>query len=254
MKVSVITVARNSAATLKDTLCSVAGQSHTDIEHIIVDGASTDNTLEVIKRHGSHVSAFVSEPDEGIYDAMNKGLSLATGDVVGFLNADDCYSDTGVLECIASNMEEKKLDVLYGDVAFFREDAPERIVRRYRSDRFHPNKLAWGWMPAHPAFFMCRDIYQGVGPFNKDYRIAGDFEMMIRIFNHANLQYSYLPEILVMMRTGGVSNAGWRNSIILNMEVLRACRENGIKTNMTKILSKYPMKIGEFFTDRNLGR
>jgi len=254
MKMSVITVTFNSAATLPNALCSVAEQSLSEVEHIVIDGASNDNTTEVVKLHGAHVAKFLSEPDSGIYDAMNKGLRLATGDVVGFLNADDRYADSGVLERVAAAMNEEGLDALFGDVAFFKGDDPQSIVRRYRSDRFHPRRLAWGWMPAHPAFFMRREIYQRIGPFRTDYRIAGDFEMMIRIFQDAHLRFRHMPEILVLMRSGGVSNAGWRNSITLNTEVLRACRENGIQTNMLKVLSKYPLKLLELFAGKNVRR
>lgn len=252
MKMSVITVTRNSATTLPHTLNSVAAQSLPGVEHIVIDGASTDATSEVIKRHGAHVAKFLSEPDVGIYDALNKGLRLATGDIVGFLNADDRYADTGVLQRVAAAMRKEGLDALFGDVAFFRGDDPQAIVRRYRSDRFHPRRLAWGWMPAHPAFFMRRDLYQSIGPFRTSYRIAGDFEMMARIFQNEYLHFRHMPEILVLMRSGGVSNAGWRNAITLNAEVLRACRENGIKTNALKILSKYPLKALEFFAVKDV--
>jgi glycosyltransferase involved in cell wall biosynthesis len=243
MKISVITVTFNSAATLPAALCSVAEQTLSEVEHIIIDGASDDNTTEVVKLHGAHVAKFLSEPDSGIYDAMNKGLRLATGDVVGFLNADDRYADSGVLKRIYSAMSKEYLDVLFGDVAFFRGNDPQFIVRRYWSARFNPQRLAWGWMPAHPGFFMRREIYQRIGSFRTDYRIAGDFEMMIRIFQDPRVRFRHTPDILVLMRSGGVSNAGWRNLITLNSEVLRACRENGIQTNMLKVLSKYPLKL-----------
>lgn len=246
MKVTVITVSRNSAATLPETLRSVAAQTLPTVEHIVVDGASTDATPDIVRQHGAHVAKFLSEPDHGIYDAMNKGLRLATGDIIGFLNADDRYADAGVLERVARAMDREGLDAIFGDVAFFRARSPQAIVRRYRSDRFHPNRLAWGWMPAHPALFMRREIFQRIGPFRTDYRIAGDFELVARAFKDGNLRFRHLPEVLVMMRTGGISTGGWRNTLILNREVLRACRENGISTNLIKILSKYPAKLLEF--------
>lgn len=246
MKVSIITVTRNSATTLVDALRSVAEQRHPNVEHIVIDGASTDATDKVVEQHGDRVAKYVSEPDTGIYDAMNKGLSIASGEVIGFLNADDRYSDPGVLERIVAAMSQEGLDIVYGDVAFFRGDDSQSIVRHYRSDRFHPERLAWGWMPAHPAFFMRREIYQRVGSFKTDYRIAGDFEMMVRIFQNTDLRFKYLSEILVMMRSGGISNEGWRNTLLLNLEVLRACRENGLNTNWIKILSKYPLKFFEY--------
>lgn len=246
MKVSVITVGRNSAATLPDTLRSVAGQSFPRVEHIVVDGNSTDATREIVALHGSHVAKFLSEPDRGIYDAMNKGLALASGDIIGFLNADDLYADEHVLERVVRAMERDNLDAAFGDVAFFRTGEPGCVLRRYRSDRFHPRRLAWGWMPAHPALFMRREVFRRVGQFRIDYRIAGDFEFIARAFKDDGLRYRHLPDILVMMRTGGVSTSGWRNTLTLNREVLRACRENGISTNLMKILSKYPAKLLEF--------
>ena len=247
MKTSVITVCFNSAQTIADTLASIAAQTHPEIEHIVVDGASTDGTLEIIKRHGTHVARLISEPDRGIYDAMNKGLGLASGDVIGFLNADDVYADNGVLERVSAIMARDDLDALFGDVAFFSSNDPQRDVRIYRSVRFRPDRIAWGWMPAHPALFVRREVFQRAGAFRTDYRIAGDFEFVARAFGKHTLRYRHLPEVLVRMRTGGISTGGWRNTLLLNREVLRACRENGIPTNMLKILSKYPAKLLEYF-------
>ncbi len=247
MKISVITVCYNSAATLADTLDSVAAQTHPGVEHIVVDGASSDNTREIMSRHGSHVAKFVSEPDHGIYHAMNKGLALATGEVIAFLNADDVYADTAVLARVAEAMARDDLDALFGDAEFIRADNPGRIVRRYRSNNFRPDRIGWGWMPAHPTLFLKRHVFEQKGSFRTDYRIAGDFELVARIFHDATLRYRYLPEILVRMRTGGISTGGWRNTLLLNREVLRACRENGIHTNVFKVMSKYPAKMIEFF-------
>jgi len=246
MKISVITVCFNSVRTLGDTLESVAAQTHLDIEHIVVDGASTDGTLEIIERNGKHVVRLISEPDHGIYDAMNKGLGLATGEVIGFLNADDVYADNGVLERVSAIMAKDGLDALLGDAEFVSPDKPDQPVRRYRSERFRPERIAWGWMPAHPALFLRRRVYESYGHFRTDYRIAGDFEYCARIFHSKTLVYRSLPETLVRMRTGGISTSGWRNTLLLNREVLRACRENGIDTNILKIFSKYPAKLMEF--------
>jgi glycosyltransferase involved in cell wall biosynthesis len=187
----------------------------------------------------------LSEPDDGIYDAMNKGLARATGDVVCFLNADDQYASNGVLSLVASQMYADQLDALMGDVAFFHASNPNRQVRRYRSDRFTPERLAWGWMPAHPGLFLNRSVIERVGLFNITYKIAGDYEFVIRAFYGHALRYAHVPKVLVRMQTGGVSTDGWRAKVRLNKEVLRACRENGLKTNMLKILSKYPAKLLE---------
>lgn len=245
--ISVITVCYNSAETLARALQSVADQDWPRVEHIVIDGASTDSTSTIIDRFRSRLGHVVSEPDHGIYDAMNKGLDRANGDIVCFLNADDRYAHSQVLSRVAKQMHGLDLDALMGDVGFFRAEDTLRMVRRYRSDRFHPRRLAWGWMPAHPALFLGRAVVQRVGRFRTDYRIAGDFEYLVRAFHGHDLRYRHLPEVLVHMQTGGVSTNGWRSKISLNREVLRACRENGLQTSMLKILSKYPAKVLELF-------
>jgi glycosyltransferase involved in cell wall biosynthesis len=246
MKVTIITVAYNAAKTIDETLDSVGRQSHPFVEHIIVNGASTDGTQSIIEQYRDKLAAVVSGPDRGVYDAMNKGLALASGEVVGFLNADDVYADKDVLSRVVDIMERESLDALFGDVEFFRSKDPTRTVRRYRSARFSPDQIALGWMPAHPALFLRRRVYESYGHFRTDYRIAGDFEYCARIFHNNTLVYRSLPETLVRMRTGGISTSGWRNTVLLNREVLRACRENGINTNILKIFSKYPAKLMEF--------
>ena len=245
MKISIVTVAYNAVTTISATLRSVAAQTYPDIEHIVVDGGSKDGTVAIVERDGAHVGRFVSEPDHGIYDAMNKGIGLATGHLIGFLNADDIYAHPRVLEDVVKEMKSGNLDALYGDVAFFRADDPGRLVRRYSSARFSPARIAWGWMPAHPALFLKRDVFSRVGKFRTDYRIAGDFEFIARAFHGDALRSRYVQAVFVHMQTGGVSTGGWRNTLLLNREVLRACRENGIKTNTLKVLSKYPAKVLE---------
>ncbi len=247
MKTSVITVSFNSAATIGDTLSSLAIQSWPDIEHIVIDGGSTDGTLEIVRQDGKHTTHVVSESDDGIYDAMNKGVAAATGDIIGFLNADDCYAHKDVLRDVATAMAAEDIDAVFGDVTFFRPDDPGGVVRRYRSANFRPDRIAWGWMPAHPSLFVRRNIFDRVGPFATDFQIAGDFEWVARAFHKGALRYRYLPEVLVRMRMGGISTGGWRNTLLLNREVMRACHDNGIRTNWLKILSKYPAKILELF-------
>jgi GT2 family glycosyltransferase len=178
---------------------------------------------------------------------MNKGIALSTGDVIGLLNADDIYAHPDVLAQVAKKFEDTNLEAVFGDVVFFKAGNPNKITRRYNSGRFSPDKLAWGWMPSHPALFLRRSVYELVGPFRTDYRIAGDFDFIVRAFGSGQLRYEYVPEVWVKMRAGGISNGGLHNTILLNKEVLRACRENGIKTNIFKILSKYPAKLLELF-------
>jgi glycosyltransferase involved in cell wall biosynthesis len=244
--ITVITVCYNSADTLDRALNSVRIQDWPNVEHIVIDGGSTDGTLDILGRYKNNLAYLVSEPDCGIYDAMNKGLALATGDIICFLNADDQYAAENVLSTVAKQMHAEQLDALMGDVGFFHASNPSRLVRRYRSGRFTPARLAWGWMPAHPALFLSRHVIDRVGLFNTSYKIAGDYEFVIRAFYGHALRCAHLSSVLVRMQTGGVSTGGWRAKLILNKEVLRACRENGVKTNMLKILSKYPAKLLEF--------
>ncbi len=244
LKVTIITVAFNSHETIADTLRSVAVQSWPHIEHIVIDGGSTDDTLAIVAADGAHVARCVSGPDDGIFDAMNKGLALATGDVIAFLNSDDHYVDAAVVEDVVRALESSGVEAVLADVEFYDAD-PRRVVRRYRSSRFRPALLGWGWIPAHPGLFVRRRLFEKVGPFNAGYRIAGDYEWMVRAFRNPAMSYTFLSRPLVKMKMGGASTGGLRSKILLNREVVRACRENGVSTNIFKILSKYPLKMLE---------
>ena len=248
MLISVITVCYNSGKTIRHTLRSVREQTFWNVEHIIVDGGSVDNTMEVVAAEGLHVTKVVSEKDSGIYDAMNKGLKLATGDVVAFLNADDFYKDSEVLARVAMVMQAEQLDALYGDVEFFRPGMQDTVARRYNSGRFTAGRLGWGWMPAHPALFVNRAVFERYGIFRTDYHIAGDFEFIARVFKHPELRHRHLPQSLVRMQMGGVSTSGWRATLQLNREMMRACRANAIATNWFKMLLRYPFKAFEFWS------
>jgi glycosyltransferase involved in cell wall biosynthesis len=247
LSVSVITVCYDGAKTIEACIQSVIMQDLPNIQHIVIDGASTDNTLEILKKYQHHISNLVSEPDKGIYDAMNKGIKLARGDIICFLNADDQYANEHVLSTVVKHIQQYELDALLGDVVFFNSKDSDKIIRRYRSDRFSPSKLAWGWMPSHPAIFLKKNIMDQVGYFKTDYRIAGDYEYVVRAFYNKNIKYRHLSEVMVRMQIGGVSSENWRSRWLLNKEVLRACRENGVSTNIFKILSKYPLKLLELF-------
>jgi glycosyltransferase involved in cell wall biosynthesis len=246
MKVSIITVAFNSAQTIARTLDSVASQSYGDIEHIIIDGGSNDGSLDIIKRLQLPSSRLLSEPDKGIYDAMNKGVRLATGDVIGFLNSDDWFADCDVVQRIAQAMAAESLDAVFADLEFVDMRKPDQVIRRYKSERFRPDNMASGWMPAHPTLYVRRQVFQVAGLFKTHYKIAGDFEFVARVMGKGQLRYRYIPEVWVTMMAGGVSTGGLRNTLLLNREVLQACRENGIPSNWFKLMGKYPYKLLEY--------
>ncbi len=245
-KITVITVCYNAARTIGITLRSVSSQTYTNIEHIVIDGKSSDSTLEVLANEGKHLSKIISEKDEGIYDAMNKGLNISTGDIVAFLNADDYYKNNLVLEKISRLMIDENLDAIYGDVDFFKNLDDPRIIRRYDSSRFAVNKLPLGLMPAHPALFVRKNLFESYGYFNKSYKIAGDFELILRFFKDNNISYKYLPESLVCMQMGGISTSGWRATLLLNTEIIRACRSNKINTGWLNMIRRYIYKLSEF--------
>jgi len=243
LKISIITVVWNNNETIRDAINSVLGQTYKNIEYIIIDGASTDGTVEIIKSYGDKISKFVSEPDKGLYDAMNKGIAQATGDVVGILNSDDFYIDKFVIEKVVKVFEEKEVDSVFADLIYVHADNLDKVVRHYDSSKFSPKKFAYGWMPAHPTFFVKRSAYKKYGSFKTDYKIAADYELLVRFLYKYDLTYFYLQEIIIKMRMGGASTSGLKSNLILNQEIIRACRENGIKTNMIKVLSKYPQKL-----------
>lgn len=245
-KVSIITVSFNSAETIRDTIESVLSQDYPNIEYIIVDGKSKDCTLDIIRGYESQIDIIISEPDSGIYDAMNKGIRMATGEVVGILNSDDFYSNSKAISLSMERMEVAGTDSIYGDLVIVDSDDKNRILRYYDSSTFRPSRFRYGWMPAHPTFMAKRQLYERWGGFSLDYRIAADFEMMVRLLYKAGASYAHLPAVVVKMRTGGVSTAGLRNNWILNNEIVRACRENGLETSLPRVLMKIPAKLTEY--------
>ena len=249
MKFSLITVSYNSAATIRDSINSIFSQDYKDIEYIIVDGNSNDNTVEIIKSFGEKIT-WISEPDSGIYDAMNKGITKATGAVVGILNSDDFYHTENIISQVAKTFEDETIDVVFGDLVIVESGNLNKVVRKYSSNRWNPEKFARGFMPAHPTFFVRRKYYGQLGLFKTDYKIAADYELLIRFLYVNRLRYKYLPLIMVTMRKGGASSGGIKSNIILNNEIVRACRENGIRTNLFKIYPKYFIKIFELFTSQ----
>lgn len=249
-RISIVTVCYNSAKTIRETLQSVAQQDYALVEHIIVDGASKDNTLEIVNSF-PHAATIISEPDKGIYDAMNKGIAAATGDVVGILNSDDFYPHSRVLSTVAAAFEQNDVEATIGDICFVAPDNLKRITRYYSAKKWHPGKFVRGFMPPHPSFFVYRSYFKTLGDYKTDYKIAADYELLIRYLAIHQLPYHYIPEPIVHMRAGGVSNENLKSRYVLNQEIVRACRENGLKTNMLKLSLKYFQKIMEYLPKKN---
>jgi len=248
MKVSIITVCFNSEKTIEDTLKSIQSQTYSDIEYIVIDGQSKDRTNDIVKKYSDIVSIHLSEKDNGLYDAMNKGLQAATGDIIGILNSDDFFFDDDVISTVVENI--KYVDAVYADVAFYNPDNLNNIVRYYSSKTFSKSKLGMGLMPAHPSLYVKRARYQQVGFYNTKYKIAADFDIIVRLFNLPGFTSSYIPKVFVKMRLGGVSTAGFKSNILLNKEIMQSCRDAGIQTSWLKILSKYPRKLLGFIFKR----
>jgi glycosyltransferase involved in cell wall biosynthesis len=245
MKVSIITAVYNGGNAIAATLKSVAEQDHDDIEHIVVDGASNDSTLKNIRLNDQRLSLLISEPDDGVYDAFNKGLRRATGEVVAFLNCGDTYTSPEVVSKIAAELSIRGAQAAFADVLIVDVDDQARVVRRYSSSRFAPSRMAFGLMPAHPTLFLHREIYQSVGEYDTQFRIAGDFEFCLRAFALRNTRFLYIPEALVRMPRGGLSNSGWRSKLEITREMQRACMLNGVRTNLVKLSLRFPLKILE---------
>lgn len=247
MQVSVIMATYNRASTVARAIKSTKNQTYSDIQIVVVDGNSKDNTLSVIKPLLNDKDILLSEPDKGIYDALNKGLALAEGEIIAFLHSDDLYYDENIISTVVETFSDVDIDVVYGDVLFFSGKNVNKSIRKYRSDKLLKKNLAWGKMPAHPAMFIKRKVYEKIGHFETDFMIAADYEFMCRLVNYINLNSVYLPHIFVRMQLGGVSTGGFKNTVRLNREVLRALCKNGIYSNIFMLLSKYPSKILQFF-------
>lgn len=243
MKISVITVCFNAAETIKSTIDSIASQRHQNIEHIIVDGGSTDGTREIICSSDS-VSKYVFEPDDGIYDAMNKGIKAASGDIVGILNADDFYANENVLSNVATAFSDPLIDTVYGDLVYVDKENTDKIIRYWKSQCFVPGLFQRGWMPAHPTFFVRKHYFDELGYYDTEYKIQSDFELTMRFLEIYRLTSVYLPNIMIKMRIGGASNNSLRNIIKGNIEAFKACKKNNLNIpfyfNLIKTASRLP--------------
>ena len=246
MKVSIITASFNSADTIIKTFESVKNQNYNDIEFIVVDGGSNDSTISIINENERYISKFISEKDYGIYDALNKGINLASGDIIGFIHSDDFLESNDVLKEIVSMISFKNLDGVYGDLQYVDKYNTQKIKRNWKSCEFKTNLLKQGWMPPHPTLFLKKEVYEKHGLFDLSYRISADYDFILRIFNDLDLKFGYLPKVIIKMRIGGVSNRNLKNIIKKSREDYRAIRSNNIGNFLT-LLRKNVSKIKQFF-------
>ena len=245
MKISIITAVYNNRSTVAAALDSVLMQSHPDVEMIVIDGASTDGTREVLAKYESRIAVLVSERDDGIYDALNKGISLATGDVIGFLHGDDLLADGDALARVAAAMADTSIDAVYGDLVYVRKDDPSRVLRTWNAGGYVPEKLNRGWMPPHPTLYARRSIYERLGNFDTSFRIAADYDCMLRFLN-AGIRVSYIPHLQVRMRVGGASNRSLANIVRKSREDFRALRKNEIGAVVALVCKNF-RKLPQFF-------
>jgi len=255
MKISIVTISFNSASTIRDTIESVLSQTYPNLEYIIVDGASVDGTVDIIKETESRFNGrlrWISEPDKGLYDAMNKGIQMATGEVVGILNSDDFYHRPESIEIIAKALTDKRLKAVFADVRFVAPDNLDKTVRYYSSAKFSPKRFRFGFMPAHPTFFTYKKFFDKYGYYQTDYVMAADYELLIRFLYIHKLKYKYLPIDLLKMRQGGRSTASIRHKLMFDTEIVRACKSNGIYTNTAILLFRGFEKLYEFFDTKEL--
>ena len=246
MKFSIITVSYNSSDTIEDTIYSVSGQNHSDIEYLIIDGASTDGTMDIIESLKDKIDVLVSEADRGIYHAMNKGIEKARGDVIGILNSDDIYSDEFVLRDVAK-LFDIEIDAVYADLVYVERNDTSKIKRKWTSGDYFLGDFRKGWMPPHPTFFVRKSIYDKYGTFNLDFTSAADYELMLRFIHKHQIKIAYLPRVIIKMRMGGQSNVTLKNRLKANKEDRKAWEINGLKPGKFTFIRKPLSKLGQFF-------
>lgn len=246
LNISVITVVLNNCAFIKDAIESVLNQEAANIEYIIIDGGSKDGSIDIINSYKDQVSVIVSEPDRGIYDAMNKGLALASGDIVGFLNADDFYADSTVLKKVEQAFGQHQCDALYADLDYVSRSDKGNVIRKWRSGTFYKKRFKQGWMPPHPTFFVKRECYQRFGGFKDGLGTAADYELMLRFLFVHSLKVFYLPEVIIKMRVGGQSNRSFKSRLLANVQDRKAWAVNNIKPRWYTLLLKPLSKIVQY--------
>lgn len=246
MKISIITVCYNSAATIRDTIESVLAQTHPDIEYIIVDGASTDVTLTIIHDYDTRIAKIISEPDQGLYDAINKGIKVSTGEIIGLMHSDDVYSNKNILSIVAAEFNVDSIEAVYGDLTYITKAPPPRTIRYWKSGQFSLNKLKHGWMPPHPTLYLRRHVFQKNGYYDTNYRISADYDAILRWFGGAQIRSSYIPEVLVKMRVGGESNRSLKKILQKTREDYLAIKSNQIG-GLATLFFKNIRKLHQFF-------
>ena len=246
MKVSIITVCFNSIKTIERTILSVLSQDYPEIQYIIVDGGSTDGTLEVIGKYKDRINGFITGKDQGIYDAINKGIAKTSGEVIGILNADDVYTSKQVITRVVHAFREKGTDSIYGDLEYVSREEEGKVIRYWKSEPFRKELFLQGWMPPHPTFFVKKECYDRFGLFNIDFRISADYELMLRFLYKYGISTAYLPEVLVKMSVGGVSNRTLFSRIQANREDRRAWKINGLKPSSFTLIIKPLSKLQQF--------
>ena len=246
MKISIITTTYNSVKTAEDTIKSVLNQVGAEIEYIIMDGGSTDGTLEIINKYQDRIIRVVSEKDGGMYDAMNKGIKMATGDIVGILNSDDFYATNDIIKNVADKFEETGVDCVWGDLIYVQDKDLDTPWRIWKSSPYQPGAFQKGWHPPHPAFFVKREVYEKYGLFRTDLSTAADFELMLRFLEKNKISSAYIPQVLVKMRTGGQSNKSIYNRLRAIWYSYKAFKLNGLKVSPLFIFRKPLFKLSQF--------
>ena len=250
VKISVITATYNNITTIESTIKSVLSQTYRNIEYIIIDGASTDGTKELIEtKYKNDITVFVSEPDEGMYHALNKGITMVTGDVIGFLHADDFYAANTILEAVAGKFANTDCDAVYGDLQYVYKSDETKILRQWQSGEYYPGMMKKGWMPPHPTLFVIKTYYEAYGLFDTSFKVAADYELMTRFLCVHNMKPAYIPKVFIKMRWGGKSNKSIKNIVIKMRDDYRAILKNRVG-NIFTLLNKNFSKIGQFVSKK----
>jgi glycosyltransferase len=246
MKISIITVVYNNASTIGDAIDSVLSQNYGNIEYIVIDGGSTDGTVDIIKDYGDKITKFISEPDNGIYDAMNKGFKLTSGDIIGIINSDDFFASDDILSVVAESFKNNDIECLYADLEYVDTVNTDKSLRKWKSKPYSKKLFAKGWHPAHPTFYAKRSAYEEYGYFKTELTIAADYELMLRFLEKFKSESLYIPKVFVKMRTGGESNKSFRNILKANIQCYKSWKLNGLKVSPLIILRKPFFKLFQY--------